>query len=983
MKLRIAISAAVGLLFVVATSPVTAAPIIINEYNAVAPDGFLKGGTAEADEDGGQRADSTLGRVAGNGGDWFELVTIAHPLDIRGWQIKVTDQDGTIEATLTLSNNTLLSNLSAGTIITVAEDIAEDASYDPLSGDWTIHLQAGSEGSGAYISTTPFDVSNNDTSFEIRDASGHLIFGPNGEGPGSPSGVNPREVAKLEADPLAAITADSDHYNDGSSSTFGQPNIYSAGTATQDFTSLRTGLGVGDGDLDGVATCRDNCPETFNVAQLDADQDGNGDTCDADQGGTPGPGLPEGGCEEADIFDPDELLEVAIYMSEADWEALRLVEPNLWEYFPATCPVRPSESIFPWYQADVVVGGVTITDVGVRKKGFYGSTTVPTRPSLKVKFSEYQENIDLFGLDRLTLNGAPQDSSLVRTCLSYKLFREAGVPAPRCNHAHVRIIHENGEVDLGVYSHVESIKDPFLERVFGDSDGNLYEAQLADFQDDLVLRYDMKNNRDSNDGSDIWAIRNVVWPPGTTNATVMDDSILGDLGDLVDLDDFLTFWAMEGLIGHWDGYSGNQNNHYVYHDPSDGKFRFIPWGTDGTWSTGHLLQFLLQGDQREGFPSPLFWAYGIIARRLYEIPSMAEAYGNRLETLMDTLWDEEALNAEIDRVVALVSPVQTPQNFGVSRTREFINTRQQVFDEAFGGELEVWEGTDPMGSSGRVCMQPGGLFNITPCPTCGYSWYSAPCHGAIAKAGSLLVKKSTKALLKCRDSFNSGATLFQGAAGAEPITDFDDCWDETKVAATVSKSGLKARKKVSSRCMDGYLDLMTACSRTVDGLVNATGDDGCIIDTHLDEVDSAIEALYGPSLAPEQSDLARCQSSIGKAGYIHLTKTLKAHQKCRSSFTKGKALYRDSAKTEPLAHSAGCTEEYKTARMIAKAGAKARKLVGGSKCSDALVGQLDACASTVDGLVSPDGSGGCLIEDQRAAVTTMLRKQYCDELICP
>ncbi|MFP6608733.1 MAG: hypothetical protein VCB80_00925, partial [Deltaproteobacteria bacterium] len=80
MKLRIAISAAVGLLFVVATSPVTAAPIIINEYNAVAPDGFLKGGNAAADEDGGQRADSTLGRVAGNGGDWFELVTIAHPL---------------------------------------------------------------------------------------------------------------------------------------------------------------------------------------------------------------------------------------------------------------------------------------------------------------------------------------------------------------------------------------------------------------------------------------------------------------------------------------------------------------------------------------------------------------------------------------------------------------------------------------------------------------------------------------------------------------------------------------------------------------------------------------------------------------------------------------------------------------------------------------------------------------------------------------
>ncbi len=974
MYLIAARSTVVGLACLLLAGPAAAAPIIVNEYNAVAPDGFLKGGTAAADEDGGQRADTFLGRVAGNGGDWFELVVVAHPLDIRGWQIRVTDDDGLLDALLTLSDHALLANLSAGTIITIAEDLAEDAGYAPASGDWTINLRAGTQGSGTFISATAFDVSNNDTSFEIHDASGRLMFGPNGEGPGAPSGVNQREVAKLEADPLAAITADSDHYNDGSSSTFGSPNIYSAGAATQDFTALRTGLGVGDGDLDGIATCRDNCPETFNIDQDDADADGNGDACDA-----AGPGLPEGGCEQADAFKPDELLEVEVYMSEADWNALRLVQPNIGELFPATCPVRPAPTLFPWYQADVVVGGVTITNVGVRKKGFYGSTTDPDRPSLKVKFSEYQENIDLFGLDRLTLNGHPQDSSLVRTCLAYKLFREAGVPAPRCNHAHVRIIHETGVVDLGVYSHVESIKDPFLERAFGDSDGNLYEAQLADFEKDFLLRYELKNNQGSNDTSDLWAVHDVVWPPGTTESTVFDGSIIDDLGTLIDLDDFLTFWAMEGLVGHWDGYSGDKNNHYIYRDPSDGLFRFIPWGTDATFAGGHLLNRIFFNDPREGFPSPLYWAYGIVARRLYEIPAGAQAYRDRLESLMDSLWDEAALNAEVDRVVALVSPVQTPAAFALSQTREFIDGRRQVFEDTFGNGVEEWDRPQ----YDRVCMKPQGFWNITPCPTCGYANWSNKCHGAIAKAGSLLVKKSTKMVLKCRDDFNAGKALFTGEAGTVPLTNFDDCWEETRTARTVDKVGLKAHALVSSRCMDGYLVSMSTCAMTVDELVNATGDGGCIVDTHLDEIDAAIEALYGPSLAPEQSDLARCQARIGKAGYIYLTKTLKAHQKCRSSYTKGKELYRNADKTGPLSNSGACTGEYKTARMLAKAGTKARKLVGGSKCSDLLVGQLDACASTVDGLVSPDGQSGCLIEDHAEAVNLMLRKQYCDELVCP
>ena len=53
------------------------APLILNEYNAVGSTDFLNGGDPNADVDGGFASDSYFGRVAGNGGDWFELVVVA------------------------------------------------------------------------------------------------------------------------------------------------------------------------------------------------------------------------------------------------------------------------------------------------------------------------------------------------------------------------------------------------------------------------------------------------------------------------------------------------------------------------------------------------------------------------------------------------------------------------------------------------------------------------------------------------------------------------------------------------------------------------------------------------------------------------------------------------------------------------------------------------------------------------------------------
>ncbi len=206
--------------------PATAwcADVILNEYNAVDSQEFLNGGDSAADEDGGRASDSYFGRVQGNGGDWFELVVITDHLDMRGWQLDMLE-GGVVDETLTLTEDAIWSDLRSGTIITVAEDVPSDVSYNPAAGDWWINVQARDDADGLYIEASSFPVSSSNWQLRIRDAGGAIIFGPAGEGISPTSGVGDTEIFRLEEDPDATITPYSDDYDDASDfSTFGAPN---------------------------------------------------------------------------------------------------------------------------------------------------------------------------------------------------------------------------------------------------------------------------------------------------------------------------------------------------------------------------------------------------------------------------------------------------------------------------------------------------------------------------------------------------------------------------------------------------------------------------------------------------------------------------------------------------------------------------------------------------------------------------------------
>jgi spore coat protein H len=356
----------------------------------------------------------------------------------------------------------------------------------------------------------------------------------------------------------------------------------------------------------------------------------------------------------AALFDPDRVINVAIAMDPADWDRLRRQSTDEEEVLAGDCLAQPFPDVYTYFRGSVTVDGETMDEVGIRKKGFLGSLD-DVRPSLKIKLDEYAPGQELFGLTRMTLNNSIQDDSFLHQCISYDLFAAAGVPAPRCGFVRVAV---NGD-DLGLYVNVESIDKRFLRRHFDSDEGNLYEGTFSDFRPAWIGTFERKTNEEDTDRSDLEAIRVAAEAP---------DAALEDaLADAIDLDRFLSMWAVEVLLYHWDGYAGSANNFWLYRDPSSGLFTFIPWGTDSTFENDGL-----------GAGSPMsVYAGGILARRLFLAPTR-HLYIDRLDELLATTWDEQAILAEMDRMQALITPVLEDAGMPVTRAAQSADAARRM-----------------------------------------------------------------------------------------------------------------------------------------------------------------------------------------------------------------------------------------------------------------------------------------------------------------
>jgi len=356
-------------------------------------------------------------------------------------------------------------------------------------------------------------------------------------------------------------------------------------------------------------------------------------------------------------FDPERLLCIRLTMDPADRVTMAKqtrfgvaeeeMGDEIFAYLTDGCE-QAMPSAYTKFPAAIDVEGVPLPSVSVRKKGLLGSVGGGgmVRPSMRVKVEDATTVPAGFSTEVVTLNNNLQDPSRLRTCLAYGVFAKADYPAPRCNLAAVMINDE----PLGAYSHVEAVDRAFLRRVFGDDGGALYEGALADFTPDHLTgaaqgrlgRFEAKTSATDPKGGPLLAL--------VAALQVDDDQLEAALGQVLDLDRFIRFWALETLIGHGDGYGGNRNNFYVYFDPGDaGRAVLLPWGADNVLGNNGAAD-----DTR----ALSVFAAAELPRRLSRTSGLAARFEAELRRLLDTVWDEAALEHELLAMSALVERAQ-------------------------------------------------------------------------------------------------------------------------------------------------------------------------------------------------------------------------------------------------------------------------------------------------------------------------------------
>lgn len=340
------------------------------------------------------------------------------------------------------------------------------------------------------------------------------------------------------------------------------------------------------------------------------------------------------------LFGTPKVIPLKIEIPPALLESLRK-EPKA--YVKAT--VREAEKVY--------------ANAGIRLKGPASVKLLDKKPSFAIKFNEFESGQYFYGHEKILLNNSSADPSFLCEAIGGEIFRAAGVPAARVTFARVDL---NGR-DLGLYIVAQAPNRDFLSDHFKKTKGNLYEGSQADITE--KLRLDSGNG--PKEQADLKGLAAAVREPDQAQR-------IKKLGSVLDLDNFLSFLAVEIFTWHYSGYAMDRDNYRIYHDPVTDRLFFIPDGLDGLLgkANGPLLP-----DCR-----------GILARAVLESGEGQRLYRERMSKLLGTAFKVDLLQNRMNEWAAKIRPAAARDpneakafDAALAQLRETLAQRARFIDE--------------------------------------------------------------------------------------------------------------------------------------------------------------------------------------------------------------------------------------------------------------------------------------------------------------
>jgi spore coat protein CotH len=310
------------------------------------------------------------------------------------------------------------------------------------------------------------------------------------------------------------------------------------------------------------------------------------------------------------------------------------------------------ESGYPKVPAALRFDGKDWGRLTIRYKGnsSYRGAPGALKRSLKLDFDEPDKTHVFFGMPKLNLNNNAFDPSQMREALAYDVFRRAGVPAPRTAFAKVYITVP-GQYErqyAGLFTAIEQIDQTFFSSRWGQRVGMLVKPEglrgMPDLGEDWKRYESAYASKVTATPAD--AARFIAFVQFVGHAT--DDEFAKQIGDYVDVEEFLRFLAAEVVIVNTDSPLGMNHNYWITVQPKTHKVVWLPW--DMNMAFGGFRS----GDIDLSLRSPSAPGMIPLADRLLASPQWQRRYNEILRELMTSNVTPARMSAEITGMAGVI-----------------------------------------------------------------------------------------------------------------------------------------------------------------------------------------------------------------------------------------------------------------------------------------------------------------------------------------
>jgi spore coat protein CotH len=306
--------------------------------------------------------------------------------------------------------------------------------------------------------------------------------------------------------------------------------------------------------------------------------------------------------------------------------------------------------------ADLAIDGRRFDNVGLRYKGngtFRNASRGNGKYPLKIDLNKYVKGQKLAGVTTINLQNNVTDASWMNEVLAYRLYRDAGVPAPRSSYARVYLTVPGAprREYWGLYSISENVDTNFALDRFGTRRGAILKpstsrvfAHLGDDWARYTQTYDPKTDLTPDEQRRVIDFCRFVTSAG-------DEEFASRLSAYLDLEAFARYAAVLVWLANTDSLLANGQNYYVYLHPQTHRLLFVPWDQDGSF--GNFGRF--RGIRSESLDVSTPWqGNNRFLERVFAVEAFRTLYLAKLDEFSRTLFRSDRFAAQMAEIAPVI-----------------------------------------------------------------------------------------------------------------------------------------------------------------------------------------------------------------------------------------------------------------------------------------------------------------------------------------